>query len=587
MCKEVQMERYKRIGIFSIDNMEYALGEDIFYLLCSMKKYMREIYIVCNGKLQYKEKEHIKKYSNLIFENVFGYDVNRWNYILQIIISKTDADEIILFNDSFFGPLFSLDNMFHKMEFEEIDFWGITDSEIVKSKKNERYLQTYFMAFKKSAYIRKAFKKYWEKLPRIKNLDMYQKFVDEKLTSILISDGLKYATYIDTPKAKDKDRELNYILIEPKYLVKAKKMPFISKHAFAVKKEVMLNYNTASEISGLMEYVENCTIYDAQIIYKYFINRLNIYDLKLLFNKNCIITQPKSTWVRKISKIAIYAHLYYEDLFEYAVSYLVKIPDYIDIYISTSCEEKKEQIESELKKRTKRKVKILISNRQGREWSAFLMEAKKYLLEYDLFCMIHDKKSSQMFFETVGRHFCDVLWDNLLFDTSYIEGVVELFENNQEIGLAVPPNVYHGTFFHTSIDFWTICYKKVEELADRLNISTDLDRKKPPIALGTAFWGRTDALKELLEYPFTYEDFPKEPMDVDGTVSHALERIIPYVAQNNQYYTVTIMNKRYAEADIVNKDFINRNILSYLKDKMPVMTIENLLIEIQKEKENE
>ena len=96
MCKEVQMERYKRIGIFSIDNMEYALGEDIFYLLCSMKKYMREIYIVCNGKLQYKEKEHIKKYSNLIFENVFGYDVNRWNYILQIIISKTDADEIII-----------------------------------------------------------------------------------------------------------------------------------------------------------------------------------------------------------------------------------------------------------------------------------------------------------------------------------------------------------------------------------------------------------------------------------------------------------------------------------------------------------
>lgn len=588
MYKETRMNRYKRIGVFSIDDMEHELGEEIFYLLSSMKKYMKEIYIVCNGRLQYIEKKQIKMYSNLIFEDVFGYDVNRWNYVLQMIIDKTDADEIILFNDSFFGPLFPLGNMFQSMESEDIDFWGVTDCRKAQLKKNERCIQTYFMVFKRSAYIRKSFRKYWKKLPQIKNIDMYEKFVDDKLTSTLISDGLKYGTYVNTPRAVEKGRELNYVLIEPNYLVQKKKMPFVSKHAFNVKKETMLSYNTASEISSLMDYIKNCTVYDEQIIYKYFIHRLNVYDLKLLFNKNCIITKPKKNWARRITKVAIYAHLYYEDLFEYAISYLVNIPDYIDIYISTSSKEKREQIESELKKKTNRKVKIIVTNKQGREWSAFLMETKKYLLEYELLCMIHDKKSSQMFFETVGRHFCDVLWENLLLDASYIDGVVELFENNREIGVAVPPNVYHGTFFDTSIDFWTICYEKVEELAKKLNISSNLNREKPPIALGTAFWARTDALRELLEYPFTYDDFPKEPMAVDGTFSHALERIIPYVAQNNQYYTMTIMCKKYAEVDIVNKDFINRNILSYLKQKMPIVTIENLLIEIQKkEKEDE
>lgn len=38
-------------------------------------------------------------------------------------------------------------------------------------------------------------------------------------------------------------------------------------------------------------------------------------------------------------------------------------------------------------------------------------------------------------------------------------------------------------------------------------------------------------------------------MPIDGTVNHVFERIIPYVAQNQGFYTAIIMTKKFAEVD--------------------------------------
>lgn len=50
-------------------------------------------------------------------------------------------------------------------------------------------------------------------------------------------------------------------------------------------------------------------------------------------------------------------------------------------------------------------------------------------------------------------------------------------------------------------------------------------------------------------------------MPVDGTFSHALERVLPYVVQDAGFYTGTIMNPEYAATDNTNKQYIIRSIL--------------------------
>lgn len=66
------------------------------------------------------------------------------------------------------------------------------------------------------------------------------------------------------------------------------------------------------------------------------------------------------------------------------------------------------------------------------------------------------------------------------------------------------------------------------------------------MTLGTCFWARTSALKELLEVQWKYEDFPDEPMAIDGTISHAIERIFPFVAEDAGYQSAWVMTQSYA-----------------------------------------
>lgn len=70
-----------------------------------------------------------------------------------------------------------------------------------------------------------------------------------------------------------------------------------------------------------------------------------------------------------------------------------------------------------------------------------------------------------------------------------------------------------------------------------------------PIApFGSVFWFRVKALAPLFDHGWKHEDFPPEPLPQDGTISHAIERIYPFVAQGAGYYPAQAMSADYAVA---------------------------------------
>ena len=54
---------------------------------------------------------------------------------------------------------------------------------------------------------------------------------------------------------------------------------------------------------------------------------------------------------------------------------------------------------------------------------------------------------------------------------------------------------------------------------------------------GSMFWVRTKALKGLFAHDWEYDEFPKEPIETDATVLHALERLYPFCVQNEGSYS--------------------------------------------------
>jgi lipopolysaccharide biosynthesis protein len=68
-------------------------------------------------------------------------------------------------------------------------------------------------------------------------------------------------------------------------------------------------------------------------------------------------------------------------------------------------------------------------------------------------------------------------------------------------------------------------------LAERLGI-TDLPEQFFSFPVGTMFWARAASLRKLFEAGLDWKDYPPEPLSIDGSMLHALERLLPSVVQH-------------------------------------------------------
>ena len=78
-----------------------------------------------------------------------------------------------------------------------------------------------------------------------------------------------------------------------------------------------------------------------------------------------------------------------------------------------------------------------------------------------------------------------------------------------------------------------------KELANRAGLPAPL----PPFfefPVGTMFWARPKALAPLLELELDWDDYPEEPLANDGTILHALERLLAFAAQKQGFTYATV-----------------------------------------------
>ena len=94
-----------------------------------------------------------------------GLDFGSWQYGIEKIGNLESLDQLLLANDSVFGPLFDLGFMFDQMNRTDADFWGVTDSY-----EGRWHLQSYFLCFNanviRSEVFREFFRKDFSALPK-------------------------------------------------------------------------------------------------------------------------------------------------------------------------------------------------------------------------------------------------------------------------------------------------------------------------------------------------------------------------------------------------------------------------------------
>jgi glycosyltransferase involved in cell wall biosynthesis len=225
-------------------------------------------------------------------------------------------------------------------------------------------------------------------------------------------------------------------------------------------------------------------------------------------------------------KAALHIHAYYPELIDELLECLASNSSKCDLFVSTAGKDQAEWLETRLVSYPKGAVHVSVTPNRGRDIGPFLSEFNFLDGAYDLVGHVHCKRTAHLDAE-IGEFWRKFLWRNLLGpDHAMVDVIAKAFEDDPELGLVFPddPNL---------VGWWSN-KALASHLAKRLNLSVTLpDAFEFPV--GTMFWCRPQALRPLFDLKLSWEDYPPEPLPSDGTILHAIERLLPFIAQHEEY----------------------------------------------------
>jgi FMN phosphatase YigB (HAD superfamily) len=174
------------------------------------------------------------------------------------------------------------------------------------------------------------------------------------------------------------------------------------------------------------------------------------------------------------------------------------------------------------------KVVTALAPNRGRNFGPLLVEFSEQLLDYDLMCHVHSKKS--LYSGREQTQWFDYLNQYLFKDKHVVKSILRLFDGNKTLGMYYPTSFW---MMPSWVNHWT-CNKSVAgDFVDNWGI--DITENFVNYPVGGMFWARPEAIRPLLEQKFSYDDFPEEPLPNDGSWLHALERSLGLLAEKRGY----------------------------------------------------
>ncbi|WP_417822653.1 rhamnan synthesis F family protein [Thalassospira lucentensis] len=151
----------KRLIAFAHYDKDAVVDDYVLRLLDGIKPFADRIVFVSDSPLSDSEAAKILNYGECVFARRHEmYDFGSWKIALSHVWNDLEAyDELVIMNDSCFGPIADFQSVFDEMDRCECDFWGLTGTHL--RKKKHFSLNSYFMAFRKSVLKNPKFKEFW------------------------------------------------------------------------------------------------------------------------------------------------------------------------------------------------------------------------------------------------------------------------------------------------------------------------------------------------------------------------------------------------------------------------------------------
>ena len=538
----------RRVIFYLLYDPRGQVDDYVIHKLEALRAHADHIFVVSNSPLRHESVVRLEQVVDTVWEreNV-GYDV--WAYKEALTEFGADRlrefDELILMNYTFFGPVGSFDPLFADMDADrEIDFWGVTEHAAVVPNKNARgvhleaHIQSHWIAVRSSMFTSPHFAAYWDEMPMITSYDdsiqrhearfteHFERFGFRRRVAFPESDYPSQHPIMDNPTMMIRDGcpivKRRTFFHDPLYL---ERRGILARDLFELVEE--RGYPVDMLLSNL---ARTSTPRDLA-------TNLGLLDVLPDHDLGYDATRPL--------RIAAVAHIYYVDMTEELVERFRMLPGDFDLIVTTTDHGRRADIEQILAGLgLTADIRVVESNR-GRDISAFFIGCRDVIEsdEYDLIVKLHSKRSPQDD-HNLGELFKRHLFENLLGSPGHGANVVRLFQKYPSLGIVIPPVIHFG--YPTLGHGWFANKKPAKEQARRTGIDVPFDATTPLAAYGSMFIARPAALRPLARGGYEYDEFPGDGDYKDGTLAHALERLVVYGALSEGFHARQVLNAHFA-----------------------------------------
>ncbi len=237
------------------------------------------------------------------------------------------------------------------------------------------------------------------------------------------------------------------------------------------------------------------------------------------------------------SKVAIIVHSYYPEVLPEIFEMLARIGhiDQPSMIITTPHSKIEDCAEAARAYRSDIRPLIIGVENRGRDILPFFT-AFEYIARAGcrVFCKLHTKRSLH---REDGTEWRRRLFGSLL-DPDKIPQILDSLSRNTSIGVVAPDDHLLPMSTH-----WVSNKHAVLSLAARLGVEA-LDVLACPLVAGSMFWARTEALFPLYALVDS-ADFESESGQTDGTMAHAIERLVSVSAHSIGLHCIDVSGQPF------------------------------------------
>jgi lipopolysaccharide biosynthesis protein len=223
--------------------------------------------------------------------------------------------------------------------------------------------------------------------------------------------------------------------------------------------------------------------------------------------------------------MAAVVHVYYPGLLDELVGQLASITVPIDLLV-TNASGRHFALDTARMPQVRGSVILDVENRGRDLWPLAQLVNAGLIDGYEIIVKVHTKRShwraSHAGLAGTGGSWRSDLLAAVLGETSNVGTILAAFDGTADLGIVTADGSVLGPAF------WGQNESVTATLLRRLGL--DLGPEALRFAAGSMYWARASILRRLADLRLTAADFEDEAGQVDGTTSHALERVIGILA---------------------------------------------------------